>query len=174
MGKRWCRLSGMGGNNEKVRNLAAEDLVALVKNHKFKEGEPLNIVGHSHGGNIIKEFTQLYEGEKEIDSVVMMGTPQRPDYVFDKTDMAEGGKIINVYDTQDKVQVMGGSEPMGKAGQQMDGALNISIYQTESVIKSIGPYSIQVQEGLGPFDSHTEIDSGKVWGTYVAPELVVP
>jgi len=46
----------------------AAELLKLVENHQFAEREKLNIISHSHGGNVVKEFTQNYKGEKKIDT----------------------------------------------------------------------------------------------------------
>ncbi len=53
-----------GGNSPAARTEAAAGLKAMIDAHEFGEGESLNIVAHSHGGNVVKEYTQL-QGPKE-------------------------------------------------------------------------------------------------------------
>lgn len=107
--------SGKGGtaegegaeNSAQARAYAAWRLAQYIENYTFKEGEPLNIIAHSHGGNVFKDFTQFYEGTKKIDTVVLMGTPVRDDHFIDYSKFDENAKIINVYDTSDVVQAIG-------------------------------------------------------------------
>ena len=83
-------------------------MINFLSNYEFAENEPLNIVGHSHAGNVIKEFSNIYALPQEItnfnnltganignmpympnlvnfktiDNVVFSGTPHRSDYNF--------------------------------------------------------------------------------------------
>ena len=45
-------LSWSGNDNRWARTEAADKLANVINNYKFAEGEKLNIVTHSHGGNI--------------------------------------------------------------------------------------------------------------------------
>jgi RHS repeat-associated protein len=102
------------GNTKEARSQAARDLVSLIKNHAFEPGEKLNIVAHSHGGNVAFEASRLL-GEsplhalsnRKIDVLVTMGTPIRPDYTPRD---AQVRKLINVFSKHDPVQVRGGGE----------------------------------------------------------------
>lgn len=74
------QLEWSGKNTKAARSEAAQKLKADIENHEFKEGEGIHIITHSHGGNVFKEFTQIYDGERKIDSSVFLGTPHRDDY----------------------------------------------------------------------------------------------
>ena len=52
-------------------------LANFLNKYPFKEGEKLNIVAHSHGGNIVKVASLLIN--HEIDNLVTLGTPQNSD-----------------------------------------------------------------------------------------------
>ncbi|MFC1659686.1 hypothetical protein ACFL0U_03915, partial [Pseudomonadota bacterium] len=124
-----------GGNTQEDRAEATYDLLNLVNNYDFKEDEPLNLVAHSHGGNVVKEFTNLYDlarevmtissttnvdignqsysndavNYKQVDKVLLEGTPHRDDHTFNFNVMASNGTVYNFYDTGDwLVQDMAG------------------------------------------------------------------
>lgn len=61
-------------NSPEARAAAAKQLETLIHDHKFADGEKLNIVAHSHGGNVVAEATQEGIGHN-IDHVVTLGTP---------------------------------------------------------------------------------------------------
>jgi len=93
-----------GNNKTGARASAAEGLQQMIDAHTFGEGESLNIVAHSHGGNVVKAYSQL-EGAREIDTLVNLGTPQRPDY---KLKGGAARTYVNAYSTADDVQTSGG------------------------------------------------------------------
>jgi hypothetical protein len=85
------------------RTAAANGLLAMVRRHPFAPGESLNIVAHSHGGNIVVEASKKI-GHK-IDILITLGTPVRDDYIPDKKNI---GLWIQAYSPEDSVQVNGG------------------------------------------------------------------
>jgi hypothetical protein len=75
----------------------------FISRHEFKEGEKLNIVAHSHGGNVAKAYTR-FDGRR-IDTLITMGTPQRSDFrIYPGT----VGNYFNVYSKYDLIQKSGG------------------------------------------------------------------
>jgi hypothetical protein len=62
-----------GENTKEGREKLAEKIDKFVSNYEFSDGEDFNIGGHSHGGNGIKEFSQIYDGEKKIDNFNIFG-----------------------------------------------------------------------------------------------------
>lgn len=82
---------------------AAKQLAEFI-NQNLKAGEPLNIVAHSHGGNVAKLYTQM-AGAEFVDVLMTLGTPNRPDIKANKSDV---GEYINVYSMNDSVQGIGG------------------------------------------------------------------
>ncbi len=99
-----------GENTREARAKAAADLAKYIENYKFSEGEKLNAVAHSHGGNVLKWLTQIYTGEKKVDNVIFLGTPVREDYKVNFNAISPSANILNVYDKNDLVQVGGGTD----------------------------------------------------------------
>ena len=60
-------------NDKAARTATAKMIQDLVKNHNFAEGEQLNIVAHSHGGNAAFEATKNMD--HRVDNLVTLGTP---------------------------------------------------------------------------------------------------
>jgi len=61
--------SWSGDNDTKERNLAAERLLDLLSRvYKFKKNQEvsLHLIGHSHGGNVINQFTELITNKEMI------------------------------------------------------------------------------------------------------------
>ncbi|ANV98331.1 hypothetical protein BBW65_05740 [Helicobacter enhydrae] len=54
---------------------------------KLKKGEPLSLVAHSHGGNVVKYASK--ELKQIIDDVVFLATPHREDVKFNYRAMKE-------------------------------------------------------------------------------------
>jgi hypothetical protein len=90
-------------NCPEERLAAAKALVEYYENYQFTEGEEFNFIVHSHGGNVLKEFTQLWHG-RPIDNIVFLGTPHRDDYFLNYSKLAPNANLINVYDRGDWVQ----------------------------------------------------------------------
>ena len=75
-----------GDNNRGARSSAAnalfQDILSL-----YAAGEDINLVGHSHGGNVILEASQLLDAYNQVNgtnitikNVILIGTPIRDDY----------------------------------------------------------------------------------------------
>jgi hypothetical protein len=92
------------GNSRQARAAAAKELEKMIAGHTFAPGEKLNIVAHSHGGNVVAEATQGGISRK-VDTLVTLGTPIRPDYQFNESMI---GQHLNVFSTHDSVQPAGG------------------------------------------------------------------
>lgn len=81
-------------------------LANFINSHSFSEGEGLNIVAHSHGGNVVKIATTLGLSHP-INNLVNLGTPQNFDLPFINT-----SAVINycqVSSLADFTQVFGAS-----------------------------------------------------------------
>ena len=103
-------------------------------------GEKINIVAHSHGGNVVKKLTELAgEGKvslpQNIDTAVNLGTPQRSDYKFDRSQVEN---VINIYTKEDVIQRLGG-KLLGTGGQfdqqadvNIDATQSLSLYNSDS------------------------------------------
>jgi hypothetical protein len=92
-----------GDNSKEARAKGAKELVEFIKNYKFAPGEKLNIVSHSHGGNVA--FLVSQSTSHKIDNLVTLGTPIRSDYKPAENNI---GQHLNVYSEHDYVQINGG------------------------------------------------------------------
>lgn len=122
-----------GGNSRGDRTRAAAELAAFISG-RLKEGEPLNIVAHSHGGNVVKEYTARKDAAR-ISTFVALGTPQRADYSIDRSRVK---KYVNVYSNNDSVQTRGGGEhtwptEWGSAGRTDSAASNVDVSVVDGV-----------------------------------------
>ena len=153
------------GDTRRDRSAAAKDLKSLIAGHTFAPGEKLNIVAHSHGGNVAYEASSDLGGRK-IDNLVTLGTPIRSDY---SPDTGAIKNHINVFSQHDGVQTLGEfsvgtvSTPfgfkvpyyteIGPAGRTIGSATNVDagfpdvgpkdshseLYKNESVWKKVEP-----------------------------------
>lgn len=58
-------------------------LADFINSYNFQPGEPLNIVAHSHGGNVVKIASWLIS--HDITNLVDLGTPQNWDLPNDQS-----------------------------------------------------------------------------------------
>ncbi|MDZ7637654.1 MAG: RHS repeat-associated core domain-containing protein [Bryobacterales bacterium] len=68
-------------------------LANYIAAYDFAEGEKLNVVAHSHGGNVVKNYTWKSEA-RFIDVLVTLGTPQ---WGFPAIKRTGVGTYLNVY-----------------------------------------------------------------------------
>lgn len=137
-----------GNNNVDARKSAASGLAEMINNHQFTEGEQLNIVGHSHGGNVGILAGQLID--RKVDNLVTLGTPVRTVY---QPNSGNVSNHINVYSRFDGVQKLGETgDPLSVSGtdpRQYSGADNIGV---------------GLRAGIFPRGSHTNLWENKsVW-----------
>lgn len=102
-----ARVLDWGGENDpKKRTEAAEKLKTMIEDYQREhpDDKRINIVAHSHGGNVVKEFTNL-KGSQKIDVLVNLGTPNRDDYKINKDKV---GFFLSVFSENDGVQKKGG------------------------------------------------------------------
>jgi RHS repeat-associated protein len=71
-----------GGLSDRDRIAGAEQLRKMINNYSFAPGEQLNIIAHSHGGNVALEAAQM-QLNHPIDNLITLGTPGVGMYVPD-------------------------------------------------------------------------------------------
>jgi RHS repeat-associated protein len=138
------------GNTEAARAEAAAELRKLAAEHKFAEGERLNIVAHSRGGNVALHAMEKGGLGRPVDTLVTLGTPVRADY-----GLVHNPRIVRqdicVYSWQDAVQSKGGETLGIEAGltysRIRQGAINLSV----------------------PGASHSGLHTPAVWTTHIEP-----
>jgi RHS repeat-associated protein len=156
-----------GADTSAARMKAAQAIASGISNYWFADGETLNIVGLSHGGNIGIEVSQLTN--HKIDNLITMGTPVRDDY---QPNAAMIGNHIQVFSSNDKIwQGMGGGQTSGSqlAGGLLFGALGWAIGGALNW-GELGPAGHQFADakninetaalGANPYTVH-----GKLWST---------
>jgi hypothetical protein len=107
-------LSWSGDNNTDERNKAADGLLGLFVRvyPKYKNKEThLHLIGHSHGGNVINQFTELIATDSrfpklwKIKSITYLSTPFfQKKHQLNHTKLHEECKIINVHNEYDITQ----------------------------------------------------------------------
>ncbi|QCE41816.1 hypothetical protein [Psychroserpens sp. NJDZ02] len=106
--------SWSGDNSEDERNKAADRLLDLFTREypKFKNKEThLHLIGHSHGGNVINQFTELITTDSrfpklwEIKSITYLSTPFfREKHQLNHSKLHKDCQIINVHNDYDITQ----------------------------------------------------------------------
>jgi pimeloyl-ACP methyl ester carboxylesterase len=88
-----------GGNSDEARSLAAQQLAKLINDYHQKcPDEPINVVAHSHGGNV----ALMASATVPIDELVTLGTP-----ILSKYSRGVGlSDWNNVSSTGDRVQTL--------------------------------------------------------------------
>ena len=123
----------------------------MIQNYKFAKGEKLNIIGHSHGGNVGILVSHLIN--RKIDNLVTLGTPIReyfPDY-------SNVGKAYNFYSNSDEVQIRGGID-----------SINLFSSANRTLV---GAQNVEVPINNGPIDTHSDLHTADVWRKYVHPYI---
>lgn len=106
--------SWSGDNDTKERNLAAERLLDLfLRVYKFWKNQEvhLHLIGHSHGGNVINQFTELiatdakYPKPWKVKSITYLSTPFfKKKHQLNHSKLHKECKIINVHNEYDLTQ----------------------------------------------------------------------
>jgi RHS repeat-associated protein len=143
-----------GGNSDLDRHAAGLKLARYIKAYQREHPcEPINIVAHSHGGNV----AYIASRWAQIDTLVTLGTPfgaYMP--VLDNI-----GQLINVYSGRDYVQVNGGNaysiggQEFGTAGRTAPAERSVT--------------NVQVTTKTWGIPAHSELLSPAVWNQ-VFPE----
>ncbi|HEY1434543.1 MAG TPA: RHS repeat-associated core domain-containing protein, partial [Thermoanaerobaculia bacterium] len=149
--------SWSGGDNHPSRVAAAQSLASFIRHYNFSPGEPLNIVAHSHGGNVAIAAINMGLG-RTVDNLVTLGTPSVPSYRL----QGSGGvsRWLNVSNPNDKVQTHGGGD---------DGAPA----QTGAAART-HPFAqnLSLDVDFGPFGSHEWLHSADAWER-ITPYLTI-
>ncbi len=117
-------------------------------------------------------FINYYnEGEKKIDSFVMLAGPVRDDYAIDYSKFTKNAKIVNVYDTSDLVQRLGGIDFLLFDWSKKYTLINIKSGKIGIADQKIKNYNVQNIKVEIPsknfydkfFGNHSKMDSKDVW-----------
>ena len=121
----------------------------MINDHKFADGEKLNIVGHSHGGNVGILASEMTD--KQVDNLVTLGTPNRLMYQPNKNKIENHINVYSRFDLAQKAAEIG--DPVGIVGnndsRKFSGAENIGV---------------GLRAGIFPRGSHTNLwQNSSVW-----------
>ena len=129
-----------GGNYASSRTKAAYELISKIKEirPRYSPTEPITIVGHSHGGNVGIETINIMVNMPEFDGIkinlITINTPVRSDYQLSDKAKSRVGHI-NIYDTKDPIQVIGGNSNLNY--ERFNGIYGPSI--GDIIIGEMGP-----------------------------------
>jgi hypothetical protein len=150
-----------GANNPQARAEGAKALASFIDKN-IKPGEKLNIVAHSHGGNLVKEYTNLNKAFA-IDNLVTLGTPQREDYKINKSMVKN---YINAYSNDDLVQTIGGHSGKLEAGSagRLDPLADFNINAASGAqLSKPGPIDTRKMNYDASF-GHGDLHTPSAWG----------
>ena len=95
-----------GKNTADTRKEAGKELAKIIEGYN-KKGIQVNVIAHSHGGNVANEALKLTNGK--IDNLVTLGTPVRSDHKADaKIIESKTNSYLNVMSNEDTVTRQGG------------------------------------------------------------------
>ncbi len=111
-----------GANRASERTAAAAALASFINAHPFRPGEPLDLVGFSHGGNIA--ILATHNTHQEVDHLVTIATP-----VLKTCRPARVRRHIHVFNPNDPIQRWGGDRFLGfgPAARTFPGATNLPV-----------------------------------------------
>ena len=139
-----------GADNKNARSSGTEAFGSWLDGQMkgLPTNEPLNIVCHSHGCNMVAQYTNS-DGAKKIDNLISLGQPVRDEYPDNEKNISNH---INVYSKNDWVQRLGGGQlkssgivgglfgslglligqgfgwgEFGRAGRTVNGATNLNV-----------------------------------------------
>ncbi len=101
---KFYRFNWSGENSIEERSNAALELSDYIRNYEFEEGEELNIVAHSHGGNVAIESINSGRMLRDVDNLILLATPNREDYDLELDNV---GNVFNIYHEDDIVMWAG-------------------------------------------------------------------
>ncbi len=137
-----------GKDNHASRLIAAHDLAARINSYQFSKNERLNLIFHSHGGNVA--LLAINHGlHRPVDLMVTLGTPSRNGYRLHEPSRIK--EWFGLFNSFDHVQVIGG----GDYEDPLEGG---AAARTHPYAKNIN-WNVD----FGPVGSHTALHSAEAW-----------
>ncbi len=159
----WSGANYPGARTEAARSLARK--IAAAKN-----SDPdmlVQLIAHSHGGNVSIEAANILKEKYNItvDRLVLLGTPSRGDYKINKDSVTD---VINVYNRNDLVQILGGFDtPFGVGIKILGGFAGRNRSNNEGAVE----INVTVVGSSGSIESHTTIHNTKDLIDYINKAL---
>ncbi|TRW95416.1 lipase family protein [Flavobacterium gawalongense] len=139
-----------GGNSDGARQSAAEELVEHVLKNR-KPGEPISLVGHSHGGNVAIEAANILVKKHHIQAneitVVAINTPMQKEITLENKDV----RLIAVSAKGDLIQSAASESKWSEPNTVKN--TDLSIYYDDKIKSDIPNLFIDVNH-IGPDDEN--------------------
>ncbi len=138
-----------GKNSDKARHTAAQQLVEHVLKNR-KPGEPISLVGHSHGGNVAIEAANILVRDHQIQAneitIVALNTPREEDITL----QYEGVTLYSINAKDDYIQRTGSdySYPYTNPRVNVDISLSYDDKIPNPDLNHVGPAQVNVDEWL--------------------------
>jgi len=171
--------SWSGNNNSIARKIDAYDVAETVFKTWSEGGksEPITLVGHSHGGNVMIEAANILYRDYgvAVDNLLTVNTPVTKKHQL-SADIKDKVNHINVYNESDKVQSKGGSWYTIKDSdddQERTGSKIIDTYNTgeDELTGEMGPAKRKFKNAVNiKYDHQTgykDKDYGKHMGNWL-------
>ncbi|QYS88074.1 lipase family protein [Flavobacterium davisii] len=136
-----------GGNSDDSRHAAAEQLVEHVLKNR-NPGEPISLVGHSHGGNVAIEAANILVKKHKIQpneiKIVAINTPREEDITLNNSDVT----LYSINARGDLIQQLGSD--YGSPNHTPQENVDISVYYDDQIggadVNHVGPAKSNVKE----------------------------
>ncbi len=134
-----------GKNSHKAREVAASQLLRWVRVHSPDPDAPIDLIAHSHGGNICLLAAQM---GLQIGRLILLGTPIRTEYMIRQQNIQS---IKNVFSVADRIQTPIGTSPNRRAEWRTFGD------------SSFLSNHIAEDDGAGSRPGHSELHEEQTW-----------
>lgn len=150
-----------GANSDKARHKAGDDLATYIMKNR-KPGEPISIVGHSHGGNVAIEAANILVKKHKVNpneiTIVGLNTPREKDIKleYDKV------RLIAISARGDLIQQAGSDYSGPMDALNIEKNVDISIFYDDQIdgtdVNHIGPAqeNVNVWEPLLDYELNTK------------------
>jgi hypothetical protein len=140
-----------GKLSDKARTSAANDLVSHILENR-KKGEPISLIGHSHGGNVAIEAANILIEKHGISAdeinIVAINTPRSDNSTLRHDDV----NLYNINAINDRVQSLGADTVILGGSQEPDN-FDLSIYY-EDQLKS---FLVDLSNHVGPASENVKV-----------------
>jgi hypothetical protein len=128
-------LNWSGGNSDRSRLDAAQKLRNIIAAHRFSAGDRLNILAHSHGGNVALAASRLGLAHR-IDNLVTLNKPTLVGDAYQPG--TKIGNFLNISAWKDWTQWLGSNAKLSRKWSIDSSALNLELYTASSELKPHG------------------------------------
>jgi hypothetical protein len=128
-------LKWSGGNSDRDRFAAAEMLRALIAEHSFGAEDKLNVLAHSHGGNVALAASNRGVAHK-IDNLITLNKPTLARKAYRVGDNI--GNFFNISANRDRIQWAGSNAKLRGTWAIDPSAVNLLVDTSSSDLKPHG------------------------------------